>query len=294
MTASHHPFITRFAPSPTGLLHLGHAYSALTAFDEARKHAGHFILRIEDIDTSRCRPEFEAAIYEDLAWLGIQWEPDVRRQSDHFADYEAAAQKLRDLGLTYPCFCTRAEIADEIRQSAAAPHGPDGPHYPGICRNLSIVERARLLEQGKPSALRLDLARALAHLGKASTDALIFAELGAGPDGETGEQTVSPDLFGDIVLLRKDVPASYHLAVTSDDARQGITHVVRGQDLFFASHIQRVLQALLELPAPKYFHHKLILDNSGRRLAKRDKDLTIRALREAGETRASIRHRLGL
>lgn len=291
MTTSDQPFITRFAPSPTGLLHLGSAFSALVAFDLAREKGGRFLLRIEDIDTSRCRPEFEEAIYEDLDWLGIEWEEPVRIQSNHFADYDHAAQKLIRPGLTYPCFCTRTEIAEEIARSTSAPHGPEGALYPGTCRHRSLDEQNNLIAQGKTYAIRLDIARAVAHLADKE---LAFVEEGAGPEAQSGPQTVVPGLFGDVVIMRKDTPASYHLAATSDDALQGMTHIVRGQDLFFASHIQCVLQELLGLPRPHYFHHHLILDESGRRLAKRDKDMTIRALRQAGETPQSIRKRLGL
>ena len=238
------PIVTRFAPSPTGLLHLGHAFSAWFAWHAAQKAGGRFLLRLEDIDRNRCRPEFEAAILEDLAWLGLAWETPVRRQSDHFPDYRRALGQLDARGLIYPCFCTRADIATEINNADAAPHGPDGPVYPGTCRHLSWEEA----EERK----------------------------------DKGEQRVQAAAFGDVVLARKDTPTSYHLAVTVDDAIQGVTLVTRGEDLFAATHIHRLLQALLDLPVPQYRHHGLLTDADGRRFAKRDKALTLRALREAG------------
>jgi len=281
--------VTRFAPSPTGFLHVGHAYAAITAFDAAARQRGRFLLRIEDIDRGRCRPEFETAIYDDLQWLGLQWETPVRRQSEHFADYAAALEKLRDRGVLYPCFCTRKDIADEIARAAIAPQaseiGPDGPHYPGTCRGLSEESKTKRLEQGTPYALRLDVSQAVKQL----TRSLTFEEHGCGPNGETGVQVVRPDLVGDIVLARKELPASYHLAVVVDDALQGVTLVTRGEDLFPATHIQRLLQALLDLPEPAYAHHRLVRDASGRKFSKRDFSVTLSSLRQAGATPSSIR-----
>ncbi|OIQ98435.1 glutamate--tRNA ligase [mine drainage metagenome] len=270
-------FVTRFAPSPTGHLHLGHAHSALFAARQAGT-GGRFLLRIEDIDPLRCRPAFIAAIAEDLAWLGLTWPQPVRRQSDHLADYAAALKRLEGLGLLYPCFCTRADIAREIEQSGHAPHGPDGPLYPGLCRALPAAEAAARQAAGQPCALRLHMAKALALAGP-----LRWHDL------DQGWQTAQPDLFGDIVLARKDVPASYHLAVTVDDALQGITLVTRGQDLFEASHVHRLLQALLNLPVPQWRHHSLLRDEHGKRYAKRDNALTLRSFREAGKTPAEVR-----
>jgi glutamyl-Q tRNA(Asp) synthetase len=273
--------VTRFAPSPTGYLHLGHAYSALTAWRAARAASGKFLLRIEDIDSARCKPEFTEAILEDLAWLGIDWNGDVRKQSEHFADYEVALDKLDVLGVIYPCFCTRAEIAAEIARAGDAPQGEEGPVYPGTCRKLSREERARRAAAGESFALRLDIARALESTGDLSWE-----------DEARGHVTAEPDLLGDVVLARKDTPTSYHLAVTVDDALQGVTLVTRGVDLFMATHIHRLLQALLDLPTPRYRFHKLLTDASGKRFAKRDKSLTLRALREAGcrpdEVRAMV------
>jgi glutamyl-Q tRNA(Asp) synthetase len=267
---------TRFAPSPTGLLHLGHAHSAL--FAHAQAADGRFILRIEDIDTTRCKPEFIAALEEDLHWLGLDWEQPVRRQSEHFADYRAALGRLRDKGLIYPCFCTRADIA----ASPGAPHGPDGPLYPGTCRALDTTEAARRIAAGESHALRLDVARALRLTGPLTWH-----------DQAAGEQQARPDLLGDVVLARKEVPTSYHLAVTVDDAVQDITLVTRGQDLFHATHMHRLLQALLDLPVPRWRHHKLLVDEQGRRYAKRDRALTLRALREAGHTPTQVRKMAG-
>jgi|ERR1051326_445454 glutamyl-Q tRNA(Asp) synthetase len=278
--------VTRFAPSPTGLLHLGHAFAAMTAHDAAASAGGRFLLRIEDIDRTRCRPEFEAAIFEDLAWLGLQWERPVLRQSERFEAYRAALDRLAELGLLYPCFCTRGDIAAEISRSAEAPHGPEGPLYPGTCRGLSAHERRARLHSGAAYALRLDVAKAAALAG-----ALSFEEQGSGPKGEHGLIGADPLLFGDIVIARKDVPASYHLAVVVDDAHQSVTLVTRGNDLFAASHVQRLLQALLELPAPAYAHHRLILDAEGRKFSKRDRAATLKSMRESGTTPAQIRER---
>lgn len=270
--------VTRFAPSPTGHLHLGHAHAALFAFHRARRDGGRFLLRIEDIDAGRCRPEFDAAIREDLAWLGLDWEEPVRRQSEHPADFAAALARLEGLGLLYPCFCTRKEIVAEIAAAGAAPHGPDGPLYPGTCRRLGENARRRLIAEGRPHALRLDTQAAAARAGPLTWY-----------DGGRGVMAAEPRMFGDVVLARKDTPSSYHLAVTVDDHLQGVTLVTRGADLFDATHIHRLLQALLGLETPDYHHHPLLADDSGRRLAKRDRALTLRALRGAGHTPAELR-----
>ena len=273
--------VTRFAPSPTGLLHLGHAYSALFAWWAAEAEGGRFLLRIEDIDVGRCRAEFVDAIFEDLRWLGLDWEEPVRRQSRHFDDYRVALDRLHADGLLYPCFCTRAEIAAEIERAGGAPHGPDGPLYPGTCRALSADERRSRIAAGEGHALRLDVAAAAARAGHL-----------AWHDRAVGTVAATPEIHGDVVLARKDVPTSYHLAVTLDDALQGVTLVTRGVDLFPATHIHRLLQALLALPVPDYHHHPLVTDQTGRRLAKRDKDETLRAMREGGADAAEVRARL--
>ncbi len=275
--------VTRFAPSPTGLLHLGHAFAAIKAHEAGDR----FLLRIEDLDTARCRDEFADAIFVDLRWLGIRWQEPVLRQSERSAAYGEALRKLAALGLTYPCFCTRKEIAVEIARAADAPSGPDGPIYPGTCRNLSQTERDA--RRGLPHALRLDATKAAEKVG-----ALTFQEQGQGPNGETGTIRVRPQLFGDVVLARKDLPASYHLAVVVDDAYQGVTLVTRGEDLFAATHVQRLLQALLGHREPGYSHHRLILDASGKKFSKRDRSITLRALRENGWTPAQIRSTLRL
>jgi glutamyl-Q tRNA(Asp) synthetase len=277
--------VTRFAPSPTGPLHLGHAFAALFAEQAARASRGRFLLRIEDIDTARARPEFERAIEEDLAWLQLAWERPVRRQSEHFADYAAALEVLRRRELLYPCFCTRKEIAAEIAASAAAPQGPDGPLYPGTCRRVDPSERARRVADGEDHAWRLDVVRA------SSAGPLTFDESGDVP--EAGHVMARPQMFGDVVLARKDTPASYHLAVVVDDAAQGVTLVTRGLDLLPATHLHRLLQALLGLPAPRYRHHRLITDVAGKRLAKRDHATALRTLRERSVRPEDIRTQLG-
>ena len=274
------PIVTRFAPSPTGYLHLGHAFSALFAWRRAREAGGRFLLRLEDIDPDRCRPAFADAILQDLAWLGLDWDGPVRAQSQHLAEYRAALDALAARGLVYPCFCTRADIQREMQQSAAAPHAPDGSaRYPGTCRRLSDDERAARIAAGERFALRLDMARALACV----PDTLTFDEAGE------GVIVCNPEHFGDVVLARKDAPASYHLCVTHDDAVQGVTLVTRGADLKPATHLHRLLQALLRWPAPAYAHHPLLTDASGRRLAKRDQATTLRALRAAGRSPAEVR-----
>ncbi|AZS21993.1 MULTISPECIES: tRNA glutamyl-Q(34) synthetase GluQRS [unclassified Caulobacter] len=275
-------FVTRFAPSPTGYLHRGHAYSALTTFEAARAAGGRFILRIEDIDATRCRPEYEAAILEDLAWLGLRWETPARRQSEHLSDYEAAIAALRDRGLVYRCFKTRKEI-----DIGRAPHEP-AVAYVGA--PLSAGEEAERLARGEPFAWRLSLAAAREALG--GFDSLTFVEEGV---DRSSPRTVQarPETAGDIVLARKDVGVAYHLAVVHDDALQGVTHVIRGEDLFEATHIQRLLQALLGLPTPVYRHHGLLTGPDGKRYAKRDKAQTLRALRASGMTASALRAELG-
>ena len=264
--------VTRFAPSPTGWLHLGHAYAALFAQEKAC--GGRFLIRLEDIDGTRARPEYEEAIFEDLAWLGLSWEMPVRRQSDHWDDYRAALAKLEALGLLYPCFCTRREIQEEIARAGNAPQGPDGPLYPGTCRNRGLTERSERIAKGEAYALRLDIAKATR---------LVSQEL-VWSDRSHGSFTAKPDVFGDVVLARKDTPASYHLAVVVDDALQGITLVTRGEDLLEATHLHRLLQELLDLPVPEWHHHRLITDETGKRLAKRDDARSLRSLRAAGWT----------
>ncbi|HUJ47631.1 MAG TPA: tRNA glutamyl-Q(34) synthetase GluQRS [Rhizomicrobium sp.] len=281
--------VTRFAPSPTGYLHLGHAFAAITARETAVRSSGRFLLRIEDIDSGRCKPEFQAAIFEDLAWLGLRWEEPVLRQSTRLEAYRAALDRLGSMGVVYPCFCTRGDIAAEIARAVEAPHGPEGPHYPGTCRKLSDTERRSRLESGTPCAFRLNVTKASGLAG-----AMSFEERGAGPSGETGTIAVDPLLFGDIVIARKDVPTSYHLAVVVDDAHQGVTLVTRGNDLFPATHVQRLLQTLLGLPAPAYAHHRLILDEHGWKFSKRDRAVTLRSLRQSGVMPEKIRGRLGL
>lgn len=276
--------VTRFAPSPTGPLHIGHAFAALFASDAARAAGGRFLLRFEDIDAARCRPEFEAAILEDLRWLGLRWEEPVRRQSDHFADYRAALARLEALGVLYPCFCTRAEIQREIAASPAAPHGPDGPLYPGTCRHLGAAERQRRMAGGEAYALRLDVDKAMASV----TGPLTFH------DDHHGTIAADPAQFGDVVLARKEAPASYHLSVTVDDHLQGVTLVTRGDDLLPATHVHRLLQALLGYAVPAYRHHRLLLDENGRRFAKRNRSVTLQNLRESGATPDEIRRRVGL
>ncbi|MEI7710673.1 MAG: tRNA glutamyl-Q(34) synthetase GluQRS [Rhodospirillales bacterium] len=274
--------VTRFAPSPTGFLHLGHAFSAIAAWRRAREAGGRFLLRLEDIDPSRCRPALADAILEDLHWLGIDWDGPVRVQSENLSDYRAVLDTLSDRGLLYPCFCTRADIAREIDTSVSAPHAPDGSLvYPGTCRALSADRRAARIAAGEGFALRLDMHRA-------ATEPLSYIEEGA------GEVMCDPAAFGDVVLARKDAPASYHLCVTHDDALQGVTLVTRGDDLRAATHIHRLLQALLDWPAPAYAHHRLLTDATGRRLAKRDRAATLRDLRASGASPADVRRSLGL
>jgi glutamyl-Q tRNA(Asp) synthetase len=280
-------FATRFAPSPTGRLHKGHAFSALTAFQAARGVGGRFLLRIEDIDPTRCRPEFEAAILEDLTWLGLEWEAPVRRQSDHLRDYAAVIDVLERRGLLYRCFRTRKEILDAIGD---APHGPaeavrPGPH--------PAEEEAALLAEGRAFAWRLSLDRARDALGASAWEALAFVEEGEGPEGERGLVRARPETGGDVVVARKDAGTAYHVAVTHDDHLQGVTHVIRGQDLFGAAHIQVLIQALMGWPTPTYRHHRLLSGPDGRRYAKRDRSVTLAELRASGLSAATLRAELG-
>lgn len=280
--------ITRFAPSPTGLLHPGHAFSALSAWqrfcdapdDVAEKR---FLLRIEDIDFNRCREDYEVMLIEDLQWLGLEWETPVRRQSEHLEDFQKVADDLKSRGFLYPCFCTRRDILREIERAGGAPHGSEGPVYPGTCRELSTDEAASRIEAGETFALRLNLEKSLAEIGRELT----------WQDEAAGSVKAEPELLGDAVLVRKDIGTSYHLAVVCDDAWQGVTHITRGLDLFESTHLHRVLQELLDFPEPMYFHHELICDDSGKRLAKRDESETLRSWREAGISAADVKKRLG-
>jgi glutamyl-Q tRNA(Asp) synthetase len=289
--------VFRFAPSPNGHLHLGHALSALVNFNMARAAGGRFLLRIEDIDATRCRSEFETAIYEDLAWLGISWDGPVRRQSEHFDEYRAALARLDAAGLLYPSFESRAEIAALVFDPATPgnwPRDPDGaPLYPGTARALSGSERARRIAAGEPYAVRLDMAAAIGRAGALALD-LTWAETGSGPDRESGIVPAAPARWGDLVLGRKEVPTSYHLSVVIDDARQGTTHVVRGRDLFWSTSVHRLLQALLDLPIPVYHHHRLVLDADGRKLSKSTQATALRTLRGNGVAAADIRRMVGL
>jgi len=280
--------VFRFAPSPNGYLHLGHACSALLNFDLARQRGGRFLLRIEDIDVTRCRPEYEAAIYEDLAWLGISWETPVRRQSEYFPAYREAIEKLSAQGLIYPSFESRADIARLVEaqeKRAPWPRDPDGaPLYPGAAKSLSPAERQELLASGAPFALRLDMEAALARAGH-----LVWREQGTGPAGETGEVAARPEAWGDVILARKETPTSYHLSVAIDDALQGVTDVVRGEDLFWSTSVHRLLQHLLGIPQPVYRHHRLIRDEAGQKLSKSTMATGLRELRAAGASPADVR-----
>jgi glutamyl-Q tRNA(Asp) synthetase len=284
--------VFRFAPSPNGFLHLGHALSALINQAMARHHRGLLLLRIEDIDATRCRPEFEEAIYRDLSWLGIAWEEPVRRQSEHLAEYEAALERLREMGLVYPAFLTRGEVRSLVavteRRDIPWPRDPDGaPLYPSNDRERSTAQRRELLAGGLRHAWRLDMGKALSTLSQPLT----WQEDG---DGETGRLAADPAQWGDVVLSRSDAPSSYHLSVVVDDAIQGITHVVRGQDLFHATSVHRLLQQLLGLPVPLYHHHRLVLGPDGRKLSKSDGSTGLSVLREQGLSAGDIRSRLGL
>src|SRR3954466_13359925 len=285
------PPVFRFAPSPNGYLHLGHALSALTDFEIARALGGRFLLRIEDIDATRCKPEFETGIYEDLTWLGIAWEEPVRRQSENLDAYAHALARLEGEGLIYPSFESRGDIARYVAEHSQAPwpHDPDGaPLYPGLSKKLPFEERARRMGS-EPYALRLDMNAALARTG-----ALTWVETGADPKQDHETRMAEPEKWGDVVLARKDTPTSYHVSVVVDDAAQGITHVVRGQDLYQATSVHRVLQALLGLPAPLYHHHRLILDAQGHKLSKSTNATALRELRRQGATPADIRRMVGL
>jgi glutamyl-Q tRNA(Asp) synthetase len=287
------PPVFRFAPSPNGYLHLGHALSALLNADMARAKTGRLLLRIEDIDTTRCRPEYEAAIYEDLTWLGIHWETPVRRQSEHYKEYRAALARLEVMGLIYPSFETRAEIAQLVAARDAQgpwPRDPDGaPLYPGSARSISAAERKRRIDAEEPYALRLDMRAALRNTGD-----LTWAETGTGPAGETGTITADPTAWGDVILARKETPTSYHLSVVVDDAAQSVTDVVRGCDLFHATAVHRLLQVLLDLPQPRYHHHRLVLDADGRKLSKSTQSTGLRELRAGGKSPGDIRRLVGL
>lgn len=287
------PPVFRFAPSPNGYLHLGHAYSALLNSDRARETGGRLLLRIEDIDATRCRPEYETAIYEDLAWLGIAWETPVRRQSEHLDAYRTALDRLLALGLVYPAFESRAEIARLVKAREADgpwPRDPDGvPLYPGAARSLSADERDRLIDTGAPYALRLDMAAACRR-----AVGLSWNELGEGPDGERGVVPARPEAWGDVIVARKKTPTSYHLSVVVDDALQDISEIVRGQDLFHATSVHRLLQVLLHLPEPVYRHHGLLRDERGRKLSKSTSSTGLREPRAGGATPAGIRRLVGL
>ena len=291
------PPVSRFAPSPTGRLHVGHAVSARHGFEAARAAGGRFLLRLEDIDATRCRREHEDGILDDLRFLGLSWDGPVRRQSEHLDDYRQAVERLRAMNLLYPCFCTRADIAAEIARASSAPHdlpaagptaGPDGPLYPGTCRRLSPDDAARRVAAGETYALRLDVERA-ARLAEERAGGPLFWH-----DRRAGRIEATPRALGDVVLARKETPTSYHLAVTVDDHLQGVTLVTRGVDLYHATHVHRLLQALLELDVPEYDHHPLVLDDRGERLAKRRRAATIRSLRDEGRSAAEIWGMVGL
>ena len=285
--------ILRFAPSPNGYLHLGHAYSALLNHDRTRELGGRLLLRIEDIDAARCRPDYEEAIYDDLRWIGILWQEPVRRQSEHFADYAAAIAELEAQKLLYPSFESRSELSAlvaDLDRKGGWPRDPDGvPIYPGRARKLSAAERERRRAAGEPFTLRLAMDAAVARAG-----VLTWTETGAGPRGQTGVMTAAPQMWGDVVLARKEEPTSYHLSAVLDDALQGVTDVVRGQDLFWSTSIHRLLQTLLGLPEPTYHHHKLILDTEGQKLSKSTQATGLRELRAAGASALDIRRMVGL
>jgi glutamyl-Q tRNA(Asp) synthetase len=285
--------VFRFAPSPNGYLHLGHALSALLNHDMARAAGGRFLLRMEDIDATRCRPEFEAAIYEDLAWLGLTWERPVRRQSEHLGDYRSALDKLEAMRLTFPSFESRAEIAHMVGDRDVRerwPRDPDGvPVYPGAARQMREQDRQARIDRGDAYAIRLDMEKAMEWTGP-----LHWSETGAGPAGECGDMLADPAAWGDVIIGRKETPTSYHLSVVIDDALQDVTHVVRGHDLFWSTSVHRVLQALLNLPAPSYHHHRLILDADGRKLSKSTQATGLRELRAQGASARDIRRLVGL
>ncbi len=278
------PLLTRFAPSPSGYLHVGHAYSALFGHEAARLSHGHFRLRIEDIDVQRCRPEFERAIFEDLTWLGLRWHGEPLRQSSGMSRYAAALRRLQELGVVYPCFCSRKQIRMEAEHSGRAPHGPNAElAYPGICRQVDRAESAARIAKGEPFAWRLDVDQ-----GRALTGPLAWY------DCRAGWIEAEPAFLGDPIIARKDTPTSYHLAVVVDDHMQGVNLVTRGEDLFHATHIHRLLQALLEIDPPRYYHHNLVADSRGERLAKRNRAITLRHLRDIGRSPADIWRMIGL
>jgi glutamyl-Q tRNA(Asp) synthetase len=285
--------VFRFAPSPNGYLHLGHALSALLNFDMARASGGRFLIRMEDIDAARCRPEFEAAITEDLEWLGLSWEQPVRRQSEHFGDYRAALEKLQAMRLTFPSYESRAEIAHMVSDRDVRerwPRDPDGvPLYPGAARQMKEHDREARIARGESYAIRLDMEKAVEWTGP-----LRWSETGAGPTGETGDMAADPAAWGDVIVGRKETPTSYHLSVVVDDALQGVTHVVRGQDLFWSTSVHRLLQELLSLPAPVYRHHRLIHDADNRKLSKSTAATGLRELRAQGASAQDIRKLVGL
>ncbi|MDH4987947.1 tRNA glutamyl-Q(34) synthetase GluQRS [Aminobacter anthyllidis] len=287
--------VFRFAPSPNGELHLGHALSALTNQEMAATIGGRLLLRTEDIDVTRCTPEFEAAILNDLAWLGMAWEEPVRRQSEHFGEYETALERLKQDELVYPAFMSRGEIRGAIMEHEASgkswPRDPDGaPLYPGTDKKMSKRERQRRIDSGAPFAWRLDTAEALARL----PGELNWREWTDGAMTATADIAANPQQWGDVIIARREIPTSYHLSVVIDDALQGVSHVVRGLDLYFATSVQRLLQQVLGLPQPSYFHHRLVLGPDGRKLSKSQRDTGLAALRKAGETPETVRAMLGL
>ena len=289
MTSSFARTIVRFAPSPNGYLHLGHAYSALMNGRLAAETGGRFLLRMENIDTTRCRPEFESAVLEDLGWLGLRWEQPVWRQSDHFRDYADALKRLERRGLIYPCFCSRGDIMGAVSSRSNWSADPDGtPLYPGICRHLSAERRAQRFAAGERASYRLDMERAIAAVGVPLT----WNEYRGG--SQRFEEQATPAIWGDAVLSRRDIATSYHVAVVIDDAAQGVTDVVRGEDLFMATNLHRLLQALLDLPAPNYHHHALLRDSAGQKLAKSLRAKPLRSFRQEGQTRDSVLARIGL
>ncbi len=289
MTRSYISHVFRFAPSPNGYLHLGHAFSALMNHEMAVASGGNLLLRMEDIDVERCRPEFEQAIYEDLAWLGLSWEAPVRRQSEHFDAYAEVLTSLEERGLVYPCFCARSDVVSAAAERPNWPRDPDGsPLYPGTCKHLSPAERRARLAAGQPAALRIDMTAAMAQVRQK----ISWREYGGGT--ERRDIHAEPRQWGDAVLSRKDIPASYHIAVVVDDAMQGITDVVRGEDLFMATSLHRLLQILLDLPAPSYHHHELLRDAAGRKLSKSLRAKSLRAMRREGVTPAEIREHVGI
>lgn len=286
--------VVRFAPSPNGALHLGHAFSALYTEANAREFGARLLLRIEDIDIVRSQARFIEGIFTDLAWLGLEWEHPVRRQSEHFGDYRVALDRLAAMGLVYPCFATRREIAAAVAGRPDHPRDPEcAPVYPGLYRDLAEAEREHRVAAGEAFSLRLDMARAMAAASELAGGPIAFQEYESGPAGETGRIAVDPSIWGDVIIARKDVKTSYHLAVVVDDALQGVTHVTRGRDLFHTTHIHRLLQVLLGLPEPRYYHHRLIDDDTGRKLSKSAGDRSLAHLREAGVDAEEIRRELG-